>query len=249
MSLFCSMKRLVICAVAVLGLSRPATAVELPDRREVLNSAILVNDYFMKKYADYTAPSYVGALRPSNIWTRGTYYEGLLALYRIYPRDDYFRYAYDWGTFHKWNMRNGPTTRNADDHCCGQAYIELYRISPTSPDMLRSIRASMEMLVNTPQVDAWTWVDAIHMAMPVLAKLSRETGESKYLDKMWEMYSYTRNVHGGGGLFNPGDGLWWRDADFRPPYKEPNGEDCYCGQTVSRWQDQSGTGGDDVWIR
>ncbi len=23
------------------------------------------------------------------------------------------------------------------------------------------------------------------------------------------------------------DHLWWRDKDFDPPYKEPNGEDCY----------------------
>ena len=44
---------------------------------------------------------------------------------------------------------------------------------------------------------------------------------------MWDMYSYSRNVHGKNGLFNPKDGLWWRDADFVPPYKEPNGEDCY----------------------
>ncbi len=21
--------------------------------------------------------------------------------------------------------------------------------------------------------------------------------------------------------------MWWRDKDFDPPYKEPNGEDCY----------------------
>jgi rhamnogalacturonyl hydrolase YesR len=23
------------------------------------------------------------------------------------------------------------------------------------------------------------------------------------------------------------DGLWWRDADYVPPYKEPDGKDCY----------------------
>ena len=28
-------------------------------------------------------------------------------------------------------------------------------------------------------------------------------------------------------MYNPKDGLWWRDKDFDPPYKEPNGEDCY----------------------
>ena len=83
------------------------------------------------------------------------------------------------------------------------------------------------MIVNTPQVNDWTWVDAIQMGMPIYAKLGKLTGEQKYNDKMWDMYSYSRNVHGKNGLFNPKDGLWWRDADFVPPYKEPNGEDCY----------------------
>ena len=31
----------------------------------------------------------------------------------------------------------------------------------------------------------------------------------------------------GGGLWNAKDGLWWRDKDFVPPYKEADGNDCY----------------------
>jgi rhamnogalacturonyl hydrolase YesR len=38
---------------------------------------------------------------------------------------------------------------------------------------------------------------------------------------------YSKTQHGGNGLYNPKDKLWWRDKDFVPPYKEPNGEDCY----------------------
>ena len=44
---------------------------------------------------------------------------------------------------------------------------------------------------------------------------------------MYRMYMYTRDKHGESGLYNPKDGLWWRDADFDPPYTEPNGEDSY----------------------
>jgi rhamnogalacturonyl hydrolase YesR len=44
---------------------------------------------------------------------------------------------------------------------------------------------------------------------------------------MHKMYMYSRDIEGGNGLFNPEDGLWWRDADFDPPYTEPNGEDSY----------------------
>jgi rhamnogalacturonyl hydrolase YesR len=222
------MKKLIIASLFVtFALPGIIKAQQLSDRNEILKTGILVNDYFMKKYADYTQPSFVTRFRPSNIWTRGVYYEGLLALYSIYPREDYYKYTYDWGAFHKWGMRNGSITRNADDHCCGQAYIDLYRICPESPAMIRNIKASMDMLVNTPQVDDWTWIDAIQMAMPILAKLGNMTGEQMYYNKMWDMYTYSRNTHGGNGLYNSTDGLWWRDTDFCPPYKEPNGEDCY----------------------
>ena len=83
------------------------------------------------------------------------------------------------------------------------------------------------MLVNTPQINEWWWIDAIQMGMPGFAKMGKLTGEQKYFDKMWQMYEYTRNQHGEHGMFNQKDGLWWRDQDFDPPYKEPNGEDCY----------------------
>ena len=198
----------------------------LPDRKETLETLIKVNNYFMKKYADYRTPSYNGIISPSNIWTRGVYYEGLMALHSVFPREEYYDYAYQWADYHKWGMRNGNTTRNADDQCCGQVYIELYNICP-DPEMIKNIKVNIDMVVNTPQVNDWWWVDAIQMAMPIYAKLGKLTGERKYTDKMWELYSYTRNEYAKNGLFNPKDGLWWRDHDFVPPYKEPHGEDCY----------------------
>ena len=69
-------------------------AQDLPDKKETLKTVIKVNNYFMKKYADYRTPSFVkNVTRPSNIWTRGVYYEGLMALYSVYPRDEYYKYA------------------------------------------------------------------------------------------------------------------------------------------------------------
>lgn len=228
--IFALMKRHVytflLWCVAGLPLCRPLVAQPLPSSTEILNKMVVVNDYFMQKYADYTKESFVGRQRPSNIWTRGVYYEGLLALHAISPREDYYEYTFNWAEFHKWGMRHGPSTRNADDQCCGQAYLTLYEICPTKPEMIKDIKASMDMLVNTPKVDDWTWIDAIQMAMPVLAKLGVLTEQTRYFDKMWEMYSCTRNKIGK-GLFNAEEGLWWRDASFTPPYTEPNGEDCY----------------------
>ena len=71
----------------------------LPDRKETLETLIKVNNYFMKKYADYRTPSYNGIIRPSNIWTRGVYYEGLMALHSVFPREEYYDYAYQWADY------------------------------------------------------------------------------------------------------------------------------------------------------
>ena len=190
------MKKLLLSFITATLLSSmsagSAGAQELPEQKETLATIIKVNDYFMKKYADYTLPSFFGRVRPSNIWTRGVYYEGLIALYSIYPREDYYSYTYDWANFHKWGMRNGNTTRNADDQCCGQVYIDLYNMCPSDPNMIRNIKASIDMVVNTPQVNDWWWIDAIQMAMPIYAKFGKMTGEQKYYNKMWDLYAYTR---------------------------------------------------------
>jgi rhamnogalacturonyl hydrolase YesR len=201
-------------------------AQQLPERKDVLEKLVLANDYFMKKWPDVGKTLITDRERPSNIWTRGVYYEGLMALHTIYPKKEYYEYAVKWGEFHNWGMRNGNTTRNADDHCCGQTYIDLYNIDP-KPERIMNIKICMDMLINTPQVDDWDWIDAIQMGMPVLAKMGVLYSDERYFEKMYEMFMYSKTMHGEKGLYNQQEGLWWRDENFDPPYKEPNGEDCY----------------------
>lgn len=220
------MKRISITSLLFLLISITIYAQPLPDRKEVLHTMTKVNNYFMEKYADYTVPSNVRKVRPSNIWTRGVYYEGLLALHQIYPKEEYYDYMVGWAEFHKWGMRGGNTTRNADDQCCGQTYIDLYKMDP-QPERIRNIKTCMDMLVNTPQNDDWSWIDAVQMAMPIFAQLGDLYRDDRYFEKMHQMYTHTRNKHGNNGLYNSIDGLWWRDVEFAPPYKEPNGKDCY----------------------
>ena len=152
----------------------------VPDKKEILKVTLHVNDYFMKKYADYRTPSFVKkVVRPSNIWTRSVYYEGLMALYSIYPADEYYLYAKEWADYHQWGFHRGTTTRNADNYCASQIYLDLYNICP-DPEKIRKTKANMDMLVNTPQVNDWWWIDAIQMGMPIFAKMGKLTGEQKY---------------------------------------------------------------------
>jgi len=201
-------------------------AQKLPAKKEILAKMTLANDYFMAKWPDTGKEIVTNKTRPSNIWTRAVYYEGLMALYETDKQKRYYDYAVDWGVAHKWGMRSGIRTRNADDQCCGQTYIDLYLIDK-QPQRIHDIKASIDSMVASSKVDDWNWIDALQMAMPVFAKLGVIYKNPAYYEKMYQIYVYSKTKHGGQGLYNPKDGLWWRDKDFVPPYKEPNGEDCY----------------------
>ena len=194
---------------------------------EVLTTTQKVNNYFMNKYADPTVPTFVWKVRPSSLWTRAVYYEGLMALYEIDKDQRYADYTDKWANFHQWTPRNGVKTTDADDQCCGQTYIDRY-IQTGSKDQ-QKIKAVIENLDNqmaTGKLGYWTWIDAIQMAMPLYFQVYKITGDRKYADHAMKMYRWTRNECGG-GLFNKQTGFWWRDADFVPPYKEKDGMDCY----------------------
>ncbi len=207
-------------------LSKDASA-GLPAKDKILADMTLANKYFMDKWPDPGAPI-VGKdkTRPSNIWTRGTYKEGLMALYEVKPDPAYYNYAVAWGEAHNWNLQGNWKTRHADDHCAGQTYIDLYLIDP-KPERIATIRQSIDAMVASDKIDDWWWIDALQMAMPVYARLGVLYEDNRYFEKMYDLYHYTKTKHGDNGLYNPEDHLWWRDKDFDPPYKEPNGEDCY----------------------
>jgi unsaturated rhamnogalacturonyl hydrolase len=203
-------------------------AQKLPKKKKILQTLRLTNQYFMNKWPDAGKPIFTNIERPSNIWTRAVYYEGLLALHAVDKQQVYYDYALQWGEKHKWSLRGGIKTRNADNHCCGQTYIDLYLLDGKQhPERVRDIKASVDTMMRTSKIDDWNWIDALQMAMPVFVKLGNLYNDTSYFNRMYEMYAFTKYKHGGNGLYNAADKLWWRDKDFVPPYKEPNGEDCY----------------------
>ncbi len=204
----------------------PSFAQKIPKKKQTLSAMTLANDYFMKKWANTGDSITTNKTRPSNIWTRAVYYEGLMALYKIDAQKRYYDYAVSWGNHHKWGLRGGISTRNADNQCCGQTYIDLYLTDP-KPERIHDIKASMDSLINSEKKDDWSWVDALQMAMPVMAQLGVLTKDNRYYEKMFSMYEFSKNSHGGKGLYNNTEGLWWRDKDFVPPYTTPSGKNCY----------------------
>jgi unsaturated rhamnogalacturonyl hydrolase len=203
-----------------------ADAQKLPAKQEIMDKMVLANGYFMSKWPDPGQVIVNDKTRPSHIWTRAVYYEGLMALYQLNPDKAYYNYAVSWGESHQWGLNGGIQTRNADNQCCGQTYIDLYLIDK-KPERIKDIKASIDLMLASDKFDDWTWIDALQMAMPVYARLGALYNDNRYYERMYQMYITSKTVLGGKGLFNPKDNLWWRDKDFVPPYKEPNGEDCY----------------------
>jgi unsaturated rhamnogalacturonyl hydrolase len=199
---------------------------QLPAKNEVLANMQKTNQYFMDKWPDAGKPIVTNKERPSHIWTRAVYYEGLMALYSIDKQKKYYDYAIQWGEKHQWDLQGGIKTRHADNHCCGQTYLDLYAIDGNE-SFIKNIKASIDSMVVSDKEDDWWWIDALQMAMPVFTKLGVLYNDTSYFRKMHDLYVYTKYKHGGNGLYNKTDHLWWRDKDFVPPYTAPNGEDCF----------------------
>ena len=117
----------------------------LPSKKEVLAQMKLTNAYFMNKWPDPGAKIVLKKTRPSNIWTRAVYYEGLMAYYKLNPDTAYYNYALKWGNAHQWGLNTGIKTRNADNHCCGQTYIDLYMMNP-KPEKINDVKLSIDLM-------------------------------------------------------------------------------------------------------
>ena len=220
------MKRFMLTTLFLFGCTvQLLFAQKIPSSGKILKVLKKTNAYFMEKWPDAGKTIITNKERPSNIWTRAIYYEGLMNLYKINPEKEYYDYAVQWGEKHQWGLAGGIQTRNADNQACGQTYIDLYNIDP-KPERIKDIKASIDLMMASGKVSDWTWIDAIQMGMPVFARLAHLYKDDAYYEYMYKMYMHSKTVEGA-GLYNAKDSLWWRDKAFVPPYKEPNGEDCY----------------------
>ena len=215
----------VFCAVFIWqaagqepDLSPQAVLAALPLKQEVIGSMQRVNDHWIDGHPD---PG-------DNRWARAAYFEGNMAMYKVYQDQMYYDYAFDWAQQHNWELSGGDTTRIADNQCAGQTYIELYEYDRQFYK-IEHIKASVDNMVNSDEDDDWYWIDALQMAMPVFAKFGEIYDDNIYFDKMWDLYQHTKYERGNDGLYSDNsshsyeDYLWWRDANFDPPVQSPNG--------------------------
>lgn len=175
-----------------------------------------------------------------NGWANATFFSGLLALQRLTGSPRYLAYAKNWAEKHAYGLNGGVTTRHADNHNAGQAYLDLYEIEPEE-SKISAIEESLHRMVYTDQPDKnddWWWDDALHMAMPPFARIGVLRGDPQYWEKLYALYDHTKRVEGGPGLYDAAWGSGTGTSGSSPG--SPAGSS---RPRASRWSGRAATAG------
>ncbi len=154
-------------------------------------------------------------------WTFAALYVGFMAVPKAAEGEKYQQAMLHMAK--KFNWQPGSRVPHADDQAIGQTYLELYS-RYHDPAMIAPIRERMDAVMALPDDPAkplWWWCDALFMAPPVLANLSRATNERKYLDFMDHEWWITSSL-----LYSPSNHLFFRDKSFLDKH-EANGSSIF----------------------
>jgi len=178
-----------------------------PDAGSVAEAMTRANNYWM-------ANNSVGNAG----WARAAYFTGnqraARALTQSASERAYVNWALSWGNTNQWLI--GPEITGsspANAFCCGQTYIDQYRMDPQSL-FITSMTNNVNAWVASSAMNQLYWIDAFYMAGPTFARMGNLTGNTNYFEKLWQMYSYMKD---GLGLFDASASLWYRDATFVYP--------------------------------
>lgn len=145
-------------------------------------------------------------------WTNGAFYAGVFAAYETTKSPEIMKALLEMGEKNGW--KPGPRFDHADDIVINQTYLDLYRLKKDKK-MLQPTIDVAERIKNEKSEQAgkkgitWWWCDALFMAPPTLAKLSKITGNRSYLDLNDKLFQETYDL-----LYNKDERLYARDATY-----------------------------------
>ena len=210
---------LLILTALFAGIPHVSTA----GRKADIEIANRVAQWQIDNFGKYIS-SKSGTRRDQN-WVNGTLYRGMVVWGETSGYKPCEDFVMEIGRRTGWSLDTRPY--HADDICVGQAYLLLYE-KYRDPAMLAPVKERADLVVDHPaktqlHIKAkdgqkrWSWCDALFMAPPVYAQLTRITGDPKYLKFMnAEFYATTSK------LYDTEERLFYRDASFMD-MREPNG--------------------------
>ena len=181
----------------------------------------------MQRVADWQLAH--SSTNPATGWIQAVQDAGMMALAGISGDPQYRDAMLAMGQTNDWQP--GSRFYDADFHCIGQTYAELYllyrdnrMIGPMQErfDGILAKPTEVQSLEFTrPEIRArenWSWCDALFMGPPVWVRLYAATGDSRYLDfavtNWWRTTDY---------LYDKDEHLYFRDSTFFKKH-EANGQ-------------------------
>jgi unsaturated rhamnogalacturonyl hydrolase len=171
------------------------------DKKNIKNTMIKVVDWQLKN-PKHTLTD----------WTNGAFYTGVFAAYETTQSQVILDSLMAMGERNKWQPHN--RFDHADDIVISQTYIDLYRLKKDK-NMIQATLDSVQKLMRMKGNEAtkngitWWWCDALFMAPPTLAKLSKDFKTPQYLQLSDSLFQecYDR-------LYDKGEHLFYRDANY-----------------------------------
>ena len=191
-------------------------------KSKVIETIKKVNDYWQ---AENPEPAFA-------FWHPAAYHTGNIAAYEVTGNETYKKYSEAWAEKNqwkgatsddksKWKYNYGETMEHVlfgDWQICFQTYIDLYNMD-REPAEYKIARAKevMEYEMSTPNNDFWWWADGLYMVMPVMTKLYKVTDNQQYLDKLYEYFTYAKNL-----MYDEESALFYRDGKYIYPKHKTN---------------------------
>jgi rhamnogalacturonyl hydrolase YesR len=200
-----------------------AQSEDLFSKHEINSRMLKVADWQMRHFNN----------KPLNTWTNAAFYAGVFSAYEVSKNPillDSLRVICV-----RNNWAPGKRFDHADDIAITQTYVDLYRIEKQL-EMIRSSVDSIKKMMRTPGEQqarkgiTWWWCDALFMAPPAMAKLSRTLNDPEFLIVSDTLYRQCFRL-----LYNQDEKLFARDASYLwdadgNGKKEANGNKIFWGR-------------------
>lgn len=208
-----------LCLLLVLPASaqtQDASALE-----QVASKIRLANNYW-QSHNSYETPSF---------WNWAAYHTGNMEAYKLLGESAWLDYSINWAKHNnwsgatekdksKWLYKNYGEGQNyvlfGDWQICFQTYIDLYNLAPAKKKIARA-KEVMGYEADSKATDYWWWADALYMVMPVMTKMYKLTGDTKYLDKLYANILYSDSI-----MLDSETGLYFRDGRYVYPKHKTN---------------------------
>ena len=174
-------------------------------------------------------------------WDNAAYHTGNMEVYKMLKDQNMLDYSIRWAEHNDWT---GATEANpakwkykpygegkqhvlfGDWQICFQTYIDLYNIeaakgnAAASEYMVKRAKEVMHYEAYSQPTDYWWWSDALYMVMPVMTKMYKLTGDTKFLDKLYDNLLTTDEI-----MLDKETNLYFRDGKYvYPKHKSANGK-------------------------